>query len=691
MGEAVRSNRKVSLEYRMLAADGRILWFSDYVHPAGPRKDCPNRLRGIIVDVTESRHAHEALLESEERFRSLFENATVGIYRTTPDGRVLMVNPALLSLLGYRSFEDLAQRNLEKEGFEPGYSRERFRNLLEANGVVTGLETSWTRRDGSVVFVRESARAVRTADGSVLCYDGIVEDFTQRKKAEDAVRESEERFRSIADTCPVIIWNGSPDRQITFLNQQAVAFTGRDIDELLGNGWVEHVHPDDLARLDCELASAVSGQHNLQTELRLRRHDGEYRWMLDTAIPRFVGGVYVGHAGIVVDISDLKRNQEQVLATQKLESLGVLASGIAHDFNNMLGGILAESEFMLCDLPAGSPAGLGINRIKAVAVRAAEIVGQLLAYAGHEGTTFEPVDISQLVGEMLELLKVSISKGAVLKTDLAEGLPAVRGNASEMRRIVMNLITNASESLAEDGGTITVTTARERRNPGPVATGETDPADYGYVRLDVCDTGCGMTEEIQARMFDPFFTTKFAGRGLGLAAVQGIVRSHGGEIKVASAPGQGTRIEVLFPCVGERAVSGREPVALNFGDEEGTACGTLLLVEDEETLRIPTAKMLRMKGFSILEAGDGITAVALFRANQAAISVVLLDLTLPGMGGKDVLLEVRRIRPDVKVILTTAYSEEIAVDAVGGHDWAFIRKPYRIADIARLLREVVST
>ena len=159
--EAVRSNKKVSLEYRMLAADGRIHWFRDYVHPVGSPTASPNRLRGITVDVTESRHAQEALLESEERFRSMFENATVGIYRTTPDGRILMANPALISLLGYSSFEELAQRNLEKDGFEPGYPRSDFRRLLESQGVVTGLEAAWTRQDGSVVFVRESAKAVR--------------------------------------------------------------------------------------------------------------------------------------------------------------------------------------------------------------------------------------------------------------------------------------------------------------------------------------------------------------------------------------------------------------------------------------------------------------------------------------------------------------------------------------------------
>ena len=688
---AARSNRTVSIEYRMLATDGRIHWFRDYVHPVGSPTTSPNRLRGITVDVTESRHVHEALLESEERFRSMFENATVGIYRTTSDGRILMANPALISLLGYSSFEELAQRNLEEDGFEPSYPRSTFRNLLESQGVVTGLEAAWTRLDGSVVFVNESAKAVRATDGSVLYYDGVVEDCTQRKRAEDALRESEERFRNIADTCPVIIWYGSPDRQITFLNKQAAIFTGRDMDEILGSGWVEHVHPDDMARLDITIASAVAGHHSFETEFRLRRHDGEYRWVLDAAIPRFVGNVFAGHMGIVVDITDLKRNQEQVLATQKLESLGVLASGIAHDFNNMLGGILAQSELALSEIPAGSPVAEGVNSIKTVALRAAEIVSQLLAYAGEEGTSFEPVDLSRLVGEMLELLGVSISKQAVLKTDLAENLPAVLANAPQIRQIVMNLVTNASEALLEGGGVITVATALVCRDPGSVAKSGTDLSDRNYIRLEVGDTGCGIREEIQARIFDPFFTTKFAGRGLGLASVQGIVRNHDGTIKVVSAPGQGTRIAVLLPCAHERTGGNHDIGEPNLADKDNAPRATVLFVEDEETLRIPTSKMLRRRGLSVLEAGDGHAAVDLFRANQSAIGVVLLDLTLPGMSGTDVLAEVRRIRPDVKVILTTAYSEEVAVNAVGGQrDWAFIRKPYKITDLAKLVRDVLS-
>ena len=284
---------------------------------------------------------------------------------------------------------------------------------------------------------------------------------------------------------------------------------------------------------------------------------------------------------------------------------------------------------------------------------------------------------------MLQLLGVSISKQSVLKTDFAGDLPRVLASAPQLRQIVLNLVTNASESFAEEGGVITVRTSRVYGDP--VALNGTDLSGRDCVRLEVSDNGSGMSEEVQARIFDPFFTTKFAGRGLGLAAAQGIVRRHGGAIKVVSAPGQGSRFEVFFPSGGTCDV----PVLSSVGQDE-TTVGTVLLVEDEESLRIPASKMLRSKGFSVLEAGDGHAAVDLFRVHQSAIGVVLLDLTLPGLSGKEVLAEVRRIRPGVKVILTTAYSEEMVVNTVGGQrDWAFIRKPYRITDLVQLLRTVL--
>ena len=432
--------------------------------------------------------------------------------------------------------------------------------------------------------------------------------------------------------------------------------------------------------------AAVASQREYQMEFRQRRADGEFRWVLSTAVPRFAGAEYAGHIGTVVDITQLKRDQEQGLAAQKLESLGVLAGGVAHDFNNLLGSILADSELLLADLADDSPVHDGIKRIEAVAVRAAEIVRELLTFAGQENPSFEPVDVSNLVREMLELLKVSISKHAEMRMDLADDLPAVRANASQIRQIVMNLITNASEALGQEGGVIAVSTRLVRIGRDSLERGELPEGEY--VRLRVSDTGCGMTREIQDKIFDPFFTTKFAGRGLGLAAVQGIVRSHRGSIHLASAPGAGTRFEILLPCAQEAVRLAPDVLPPDSAVVVApSVTGTVLVVDDEEMLRIAVCKMLRKERYTVIEAGDGDAALELFRANAAEIGVILLDMTLPGISGRKLFEELRRIRPDVRVILTTAYTKEMATNAIGTQQaWGFIRKPYHIADLIGLLR-----
>jgi signal transduction histidine kinase/ActR/RegA family two-component response regulator len=445
-------------------------------------------------------------------------------------------------------------------------------------------------------------------------------------------------------------------------------------------------HADDVERVLSVVTAAVASQREYQMEFRQRRADGEFRWVLSTAVPRFTGAEYAGHIGTVVDITQLKRDQERGLAAQKLESLGVLAGGVAHDFNNLLGSILADSELLLADVSDDSAVYDGIKRIEAVAVRAAEIVRELLTFAGQEDPSFEPVDVSNLVREMLELLKVSISKHAEMRMDLAGDLPAVRANASQIRQIVMNLITNASEALGQEGGVIAISTRLVRIGRDSLERGEL--AEGEYVRLRVSDTGCGMTKEIQDKIFDPFFTTKFAGRGLGLAAVQGIVRSHRGSIHLASAPGAGTRFEILLPCTQEAAelvpeLPPPDPVVV----VAPPVTGTVLVVDDEEMLRIAVCKMLRKERYSVIEAGDGDTALQLFQANPAEIGVILLDMTLPGISGRKLFEALRQIRPDVRVILTTAYTKEMAANAVGTQQpWGFIRKPYHIADLISLLR-----
>jgi PAS domain S-box-containing protein len=383
-------------------------------------------------------------------------------------------------------------------------------------------------------------------------------ELAHRRRIEQALRESEARFRSLADTAPVGIWVTDADLNPTFYNQNALKFTGLTMSTLIRNEWKSLVHPDDLHAVISKCTGAVKSRSPFQFECRFRRADGEYRWALSTGIPRFLSNVYVGHIGTTTDVTDLRRNHEHQLATQKLESLSALASGIAHDFNNLLGTIFAESDFALSVLEQGSPARENVENIAMVAGHAAETVDLLLAYAQrrYEGPMVELVDLSKLVEEILDLLRPSLSTKACIKTRLAEDVPLIWANAAQMRQVVVSLLNNAAEAIYKAGGMITISTGLTH-----VSTYGTTPRpdmlpEGEYARLEVSDTGCGMSPEARLKAFDPFFSTKFLGRGLGLATVQGIVRSHGGSVTVVSTPGEGSTFEIFLPDAGRRQTDG---------------------------------------------------------------------------------------------------------------------------------------
>jgi two-component system, cell cycle sensor histidine kinase and response regulator CckA len=395
--------------------------------------------------------------------------------------------------------------------------------------------------------------------------------------------------------------------------------------------------------------------------------------------------------GACIDTTDFKRAQQESLARQKLESIGVLAGGIAHDFNNLLGSILAEAELAATELAAGESAIEGIQKIGAVASQGAEIVRELMIYSGQDkADPVEPVDLSRLVEEMLQLLKVTISKHAVLMTDLQRSLPAVLVRASQIRQILMNLVINASEAIGEKGGIIKIATS------AIVLPQNSDPHRVPHLplgdclKLEVSDTGGGMTEKVQAKVFDPFFSTKFAGRGLGLAVVQGIVRDHGGAINLVSTPGHGTTFEILLPCASGTAPSSRATIVRPQGSAHRPLSATVLVVEDEAVLRLAVSKMLRKKGFRVVEAIDGSSALELVRTHNDEIDVMLLDVTLPGVSSREVLEEAQHMRPKLEVILTSAYSRETIDNSFSGLRIArFIRKPFQFDELMRLLQDAL--
>jgi signal transduction histidine kinase len=393
------------------------------------------------------------------------------------------------------------------------------------------------------------------------------------------------------------------------------------------------------------------------------------------------------------DITEQRSLENQLRHAQKLESLGVLAGGIAHDFNNLLVGMLGYAGLALTKLPAESVARGYVEKIESSARRAAELTNQMLAYSGKGAFVVRPLDLSRLVEDVGRLLAASISKKAVLRYDCAHDLPPVVGDAAQLHQVVMNLITNASDALGDQPGVITLKTGAGRPDREYLAqTYINDELPTGlYVCIEVSDTGCGMDRETLGRIFDPFFSTKFAGRGLGLAAVLGIVRGHKGAVKVYSEVGQGTTFKILFPAE-EVEKDALEPQ----GRPKDTMLdvwrghGLVLIADDEEIARSMAKEVLTEYGFSVVTAENGREAVEVFRTRAQDLVAVLLDLTMPVMNGQEAFEEIQQIRAEVPVVLSSGYTEQdVAGRFTGARPAAFIQKPYVHTELAQKLRAVI--
>jgi PAS domain S-box-containing protein len=513
-------------------------------------------------------------------------------------------------------------------------------------------------------------------------------DVSEQKRHEQALQKSEERFRKIFNFAPDPLTISTPDGRLLSCNEAfckvagyaEAEFTGRSPTEL--GLWAD---PKQREAMYIEVAQKgeIAG-----VEARLRRKDGKVVVMRISARRVEIGGQTLILTG-GQDITDQRSLEQQVLHTQKLESLGLLAGGIAHDFNNLLTGILGNADLALAELSPVAPARESLEAIETASRRAAELCRQLLAYSGKGRFLVQPLNFMDLVQEMGHLLLVSISKKVVLKYHFADNLPTIEADATQMRQTVMNLIVNASEAIGDRSGVISITTGLAHCDANYLkscfAADGIRPGDFVY--LEVADTGHGMDKATLDRIFDPFFTTKFTGRGLGLAAVLGIVRGHKGAIKVYSEVGRGTTFKLLFPAADAEVREAPSPMAK---DKAWKGHGKILLVDDEETVRNLTRRMLERVGLTVVSAEDGRQAVETFKRVMAEVDLVILDLTMPHLGGEACFRELRLIKPDVRVILSSGYNEQDVVNLFAGKGLAgFIQKPYTNAELIAKVREVL--
>jgi PAS domain S-box-containing protein len=530
--------------------------------------------------------------------------------------------------------------------------------------------------ENAILFERVQQRAAE-----------LEREAAERKRTEAALRESEQRFRMMADTMPGLLWMSDEQGNCVFVNKQWLELTRRPLERELGSGFLDSIHPEDVDKFRETHMTAFAGRQAYETEYRLRGRDGQFHWFLDIGSPRFDSdGQYLGHISLLIDVTERRQLESQLRQAQKMEAVGQLTGGIAHDFNNLLTVILGNVSLLASQLPAHDPSRDSIAAAEQAAQRAANLTKQLLGFSRHAFVRSEPTDVKGIMDEVTTLLSRTIDPRISIEVQCAADVWRVHSDPSQMSQILMNLCLNARDAMPE-GGRLRLEAHNVTLTPDDVRW-QLDGRPGEFVRLRVSDTGHGMTPEIRARIFEPFFTTKEPGRGtgLGLAMVFGIVRRHQGWINCDSEVGRGTRFDLYLPRFREDAACA-EAMSAPAPPTQGTE--TILIAEDEPLIRRLTATVLASLGYQVFAAEDGQEAVEIFQREHGQIDLVLLDLTMPRLSGRDAFRRLRELDPHVRVLFTSGYSEEHVTDAEQEYVLGFISKPYRPEELAKTVRRIL--
>lgn len=642
------------------------------------------------------------LRESESRLQSILDHSPALIFVKDLAGAYLLFNQPFEKLCArpYVEIKGRTDRDLFKPALADGYiANDR---LVLATGKPMVFEEISDAPGTATTWIVHKFPLLNT-EGQPYALCGIATDITDRKQAEIELQENRRQLSNLISQLPGTAFRCLLDEHLTalFVSEGMLQLTGYAAEEFIAG----RIHIANLTvsadRLSVREAvnQALQENRNFEVEYRITHRDGHEKWLLvrgrpfydETGSMRFI-------EGLAIDVTALKHAEAEkitfernLLETQKLESLGVLAGGIAHDFNNLLTAILGNASLMRYSLLKTDSGHAHLEQIENAARRAADLCSQMLAYAGKGKISNGRIDLSFLVRDTTSLLEISVGKNCKLGLHLADPLPAVLGDVSQIRQIVMNLVINASDAIGERaGGKITVTTFSRQADAALFRTALHQPklSPGLYVGLEVQDNGCGMAPETLARIFEPFFTTKFSGRGLGLSAVIGIVQSHQGALFLESQPNQGSTFRLLLPAA-------REPTAEKSTPEptapSRTLLGTILIADDESAVRSMLGKVLRQHGAEVLLASNGNEALELYRLRRDQIDVILLDLTMPGLSGEQVLKQLQQLKARQKILVMSGYGEEETMQrcaelgAVG-----FISKPFELKAVVAKLQSLTA-
>ena len=651
-------------------------------------------LTGIARDISERKRAEQELRKSEERYREIVENAHDIIYSHDLEGNYTSINRAGEQITGYTREEVLkltlantvAPECLEK-------AQEMLRRKL-AGETVTAYELEIIAKDGRRIPVEVNTRLV-LHDGVPEGVQGIARDITERKRAEEGLRESEERYRLLFESNPQPMWVYDLET-LAFLaiNQAAVRHYRYSREEFLGMT-IKDIHPEeDIPALVASVRNGSSGVDSAGP-CRHRMKDGSIIEVEVTAHPLVFDG---RRANLIVanDVTEQKRlraalllSEEQLRQSQKLEAIGQLAGGVAHDFNNLLTAINGYSALALQRLGRDHPIASYLNEIERAGNRAADLTRQLLAFGRKQLLQPLSLSLNDIVTDMSKMLTRLIGESITFETKLSPNLKRIKVDPGQVEQVLMNLVVNARDAMPR-GGVLTIETKNEELDDA-YASKHISVKPGQYVMLAVSDTGMGMGQEVQAHIFEPFYTTKEKGKGtgLGLSTVYGIIKQSGGNIWLYSEPGKGTSFKVYLPVTEDEIETSVAPTA-DTSSQRGSE--TVLLVEDEEIVRKITKRLLEENGYNVLQAGSGEEAIRVFTRFKEPIHLLITDVVMPMLSGKDVADQIESVHPETKVLYMSGYTDEAIVHhGIVDADIEFIQKPFTERGLTRKIREILDS
>jgi len=682
---------KYDVDYRHRHKSGEYRWQNSKGKAICDESGKPIKMVGCISDITEHKRAEEALQESEQRFKAIFDHSNDGILLADMEKkRFLTGNETICQMLGYSADEikDLGVMDIHPAEDLP-YVIDQFGKQARKE-VAIAKDLPVARKDGSVFYADVSAFPITLAGKPYLV--GAFRDTTERKRVEETLRQSEERFRVLFEQAAdiILLMEISPEGLpvIRDANSATVRLLGYDRDELIGQPVsIIEAAPDATKVVEERREAVLSESGKKIFEAKHRCKDGTVR-DFECSVTEMQIGSKTFAISVERDITERRSLEAQLIQAQKMEAVGLLAGGIAHEFNNILGGILGYASLMRLKMEPDHPFWGYVETIEKSSQRAAALTSQLLGFARKGKYDLRLLNLNLLAEDTLAIVRQTFDRAVTVEARLAESLPKVEGDTMQLQQVLMNLCINARDAMPQ-GGSLVLTTGTEQVAEGD----ERIPPESKpglYVLLSVADTGCGMDEETQAKIFEPFFTTKEKGKGtgLGLAMVYGVVKNHGGFVTVRSEVGRGSVFTLHLPAA-EKPFD-RRPEALAAPEKSRGAVSdqTILVVDDEENIRFLARDILEGEGYRVLLAEDGARALEIYREHQGEIRLVVLDLIMPKLGGEEVFLKMKEMDPGVHVLVSSGYSQEgKAQEILSGGALGFVQKPFHVRDLISQVRQ----